>query len=33
MTHTELVDQIKRKQSFLCVVLYVDKEKIPVHLL
>ena len=33
MTHTALVDQIKRKQSFLCVGLDVDKEKIPVHLL
>ena len=33
MTHTALVDQIKRKQSFLCVGLHVDKEKIPVHLL
>lgn len=33
MTRQELVAQIKSKQSFLCVGLDTDLEKIPVHLL
>ena len=32
MNRTELVNQIKRKQSFLCVGLDTDIEKIPAHL-
>jgi orotidine-5'-phosphate decarboxylase len=32
MTRTELVEQIKSKQSFLCVGLDTDIEKIPAHL-
>lgn len=32
MTRTELVEQIKSKQSFLCVGLDTDIEKIPTHL-
>ena len=32
MNRTELVEQIKLKQSFLCVGLDTDIEKIPVHL-
>ena len=31
MTRTELVEQIKSKQSFLCVGLDTDIEKIPAH--
>ena len=33
MTTTELVSQIKKKKSFLCIGLDVDLEKIPTHLL
>jgi orotidine-5'-phosphate decarboxylase len=33
MTTTELVTQIKKKKSFLCIGLDVDLEKIPTHLL
>lgn len=33
MTAAELYEQIKRKQSFLCIGLDVDLEKIPAHLL
>ena len=33
MTTQELVNQIKRKRSFLCIGLDVDLEKIPQHLL
>jgi len=33
MTHQELIDNIKKKQSFLCVGLDVDLDKIPPHLL
>lgn len=33
MTTRELVEQIKRKRSFLCIGLDVDLEKIPQHLL
>ncbi|NER15767.1 orotidine-5'-phosphate decarboxylase [Spongiivirga citrea] len=33
MTTQELVDQIEKKKSFLCVGLDVDLEKIPAHLL
>ena len=33
MTHQALVDQIKKKQSFLCVGLDVDLAKIPAFLL
>lgn len=33
MTHEALIKNIKQKQSFLCVGLDVDLEKIPVHLL
>lgn len=33
MTLQNLVDQIKKKHSFLCIGLDVDLEKIPVHLL
>ncbi len=33
MTRHELIEQIKKKQSFLCVGLDVDLEKIPSHLL
>jgi len=33
MTRKELVQQIKLKQSFLCVGLDIDTSKIPVHLL
>ena len=32
MTTTELVTQIKKKKSFLCIGLDVDLEKIPTHL-
>ena len=33
MTHAKLLEQIKRKRSFLCVGLDVDLDKIPKHLL
>ena len=33
MTRSQLIEQIKKKQSFLCVGLDVDLEKIPQHLL
>jgi orotidine-5'-phosphate decarboxylase len=33
MTTQELVNQIKKKQSFLCIGLDVDLDKIPTHLL
>ena len=33
MTKQELINQIKRKQSFLCVGLDTDLTKIPAHLL
>ncbi len=33
MTQAELVQQIRKKQSFLCIGLDVDLEKIPPHLL
>ena len=33
MTTTELISQIKKKKSFLCIGLDVDLEKIPQHLL
>ena len=33
MTHQELINNIKKKQSFLCVGLDVDLNKIPSHLL
>ncbi|MFK8046036.1 MAG: orotidine-5'-phosphate decarboxylase [Crocinitomicaceae bacterium] len=33
MTHQALIENIKQKQSFLCVGLDVDLEKIPEHLL
>ena len=33
MTKQELFNQIKKKQSFLCVGLDTDLNKIPVHLL
>ena len=33
MTRQKLIEQIKKKQSFLCVGLDVDLEKIPAHLL
>jgi len=33
MTRQMLIDQIKKKQSFLCIGLDVDLEKIPTHLL
>lgn len=33
MTHQALIENIKRKQSFLCVGLDVDLQKIPPHLL
>ena len=33
MTRKELIEQIKKKQSFLCVGLDTDIEKIPNHLL
>ncbi len=33
MTKQQLVDQIKKKKSFLCIGLDVDLEKIPPHLL
>lgn len=33
MTHQALIDNIKEKQSFLCVGLDVDLDKIPKHLL
>ena len=33
MTHQELINNIKQKQSFLCVGLDVDLDKIPSHLL
>ncbi len=33
MTHQNLIENIKRKQSFLCVGLDVDLDKIPKHLL
>lgn len=33
MTKQSLIEQIKKKQSFLCIGLDVDLEKIPVHLL
>jgi orotidine-5'-phosphate decarboxylase len=33
MTRAELISEIKAKQSFLCVGLDTDMEKIPVHLL
>ena len=33
MTRTELIDQIKLKQSFLCVGLDTDLDRIPKHLL
>ena len=33
MTTTKLISEIKRKQSFLCIGLDVDLEKIPEHLL
>jgi orotidine-5'-phosphate decarboxylase len=33
MTNRELVNQIKKKKSFLCIGLDVDLEKIPQHLL
>ncbi|MEK9614174.1 MAG: orotidine-5'-phosphate decarboxylase [Flavobacteriaceae bacterium] len=32
MTTNEIVNQIKKKQSFLCVGLDIDLEKIPLHL-
>lgn len=33
MTHQKLIENIKQKQSFLCVGLDVDLDKIPTHLL
>ncbi|MCF0196910.1 MAG: orotidine-5'-phosphate decarboxylase [Bacteroidaceae bacterium] len=33
MTRTELIDNIRRKQSFLCVGLDTDLKKVPPHLL
>ena len=33
MTRQELIDQIKKKKSFLCVGLDPDLTKIPTHLL
>lgn len=33
MTRQELIDNIRRKQSFLCVGLDTDLKKIPQHLL
>ena len=33
MTRQQLIEQIKKKQSFLCIGLDVDLEKIPTHLL
>src|SRR5688572_14117216 len=33
MTRSELIEQIRRKQSFLCVGLDTDIQKIPKHLL
>ena len=33
MTKAQLVEQIKKKQSFLCIGLDVDLDKIPKHLL
>ncbi|WP_299115004.1 orotidine-5'-phosphate decarboxylase [uncultured Winogradskyella sp.] len=33
MTTTQLINQIKKKQSFLCIGLDVDLDKIPKHLL
>lgn len=32
MTKEQLVEQIKKKQSFLCVGLDIDLDKIPTHL-
>ena len=32
MNYSELVDQIKAKQSFLCVGLDIDEQKLPAHL-
>jgi len=33
MTHDQLVQQIRQKQSFLCIGLDVDLDKVPTHLL
>ena len=33
MTRQQLIEQIRRKQSFLCVGLDTDLKKIPQHLL
>ena len=33
MTTKELIDQIRKKKSFLCIGLDVDIQKIPPHLL
>jgi orotidine-5'-phosphate decarboxylase len=33
MNRTELIEQIKKKESFLCIGLDTDLEKIPKHLL
>ena len=33
MTTTQLIEQIHKKQSFLCIGLDVDLNKIPKHLL
>ncbi|HNR18966.1 MAG TPA: orotidine-5'-phosphate decarboxylase [Bacteroidia bacterium] len=33
MTYTQLVEQIKKKQSYLCIGLDTDIQKIPAHLL
>ena len=33
MTTQQLIEQIKKKKSFLCIGLDVDLEKIPSHLL
>ena len=33
MTRQQLIEQIKKKQSFLCIGLDVDLDKIPQHLL